>query len=187
MGSCTVGGLCDEETQDLFDLDLHTVAKYKRPLIHTDEMKWNFGYTKYNGDDWERQDLLGGYNFNDRAYDLDSSYGTIECVPKDGCDLSFNITSRAPVDSYTVKKNGIQLDDSNRQESHGNYFEGVFMTPFGEKCNKSLSGGAIAGIVIACVVAVCAIVFGLVLVWRKKRQNQPSTEGEEDPLRESLL
>ena len=28
-GSCTVGGLCNEQTQDLFDLELRTPAKYK--------------------------------------------------------------------------------------------------------------------------------------------------------------
>lgn len=66
------------------------------------------------------------------------------------------------------------------------------MTPFGQNCfpnippsNSSLSGGAIAGIVIACVVAVGAVVFGLVSY--KRRQSQTYKEGDENPLHESLL
>ena len=119
----------------------------------------------------------------DRAYDLDSSYGVIECVPKDGCDLSFNISARSPIDSHTVKKNDIQLDHS-RVEGLD-----VLMTPFGQNCSpvsNSLSGGAIAGIAVGCVVAAGAIVFGL--IWYKKRKAQSSEEEvAEDPLRESLL
>ena len=87
------------------------------------------------------------------------------------------MTPGSPVDSYTVKKNGIQLDHDQVGE--------VSMTPFGQNCSptsNSLSGGAIAGIAVAfaCVVAVGAIVFGL--VWYKRRQ-APSFEEEvaEDP------
>eukprot|EP00984_Skeletonema_dohrnii_P034289 scaffold33518_cov219-Skeletonema_dohrnii-CCMP3373.AAC.4 len=38
MGRCTVGGLCDEQTQDLFDLELLTPAKYEWASIDTSEM-----------------------------------------------------------------------------------------------------------------------------------------------------
>eukprot|EP00985_Skeletonema_marinoi_P021166 scaffold12882_cov73-Skeletonema_marinoi.AAC.4 len=186
MGRCTVGGLCDEQTQDLFDLELRTPAKYEWALIDTHDMMWNFGFNEYDDRDWRRQYLLQGSDYNDRGYDLDSNYGVIECVPKDGCDMSFNITPGSPVESYTVKKNGIQLDD--RQEVDAGYWAQM-MTPFGQNCspptpNKSLSGGAIAGIVTACVVAVGVVLFGL--VWYKRRQNQSSKEGE-DPLRDNLL
>eukprot|EP00985_Skeletonema_marinoi_P004174 scaffold1828_cov70-Skeletonema_marinoi.AAC.1 len=93
MGSCTVGGLCDEQTQDLFNLEFRTPAEYQellfpipampRAMINDAQIYWNFGYTEYEDNDWERQYLLRGTEYNDRGYDLDSSYGVIECVPKD--------------------------------------------------------------------------------------------------------
>eukprot|EP00985_Skeletonema_marinoi_P034524 scaffold44148_cov234-Skeletonema_marinoi.AAC.1 len=140
MGSCTVGGLCDEQTQDLFDLELRTPAKYEGASIDTYKMGWNFGFNEYDDRDWRKQFLLRDGDYNDRAYDLDSTYGVIECVPKDGCDLSFNMTLRSPVESFTLKKNGIQLDD--RQEIDAGYWAQM-MTPFGQNCSppsKSLSG-----------------------------------------------
>ena len=54
MGSCTVGGLCNEQTQDLFDLELRTPAKYKMtydvfsnvfmPTISNSRIGWNWLY-----------------------------------------------------------------------------------------------------------------------------------------------
>ena len=188
MGRCTVEGLCNTQSQDLFDLELRTSATHEWPSIDTMNIRWNFGYTEYpEGDRWQLQYLLEDSDYNDRAYDLDSSYGVIECVPKDGCDLSFNITAGSPVDSHTVKKNGIQLLDHSRVE--GRWMSVMLMTPFGQNCfpaSNSLSGGAIGGIAVGCAVAVGAIVLGL--VWYKRRQAQSSEEEvAEDPLRESLL
>eukprot|EP00984_Skeletonema_dohrnii_P008072 scaffold2953_cov132-Skeletonema_dohrnii-CCMP3373.AAC.3 len=178
MGSCTVGGLCDEQTQDLLDLELHMPANYDETYaifpyrhIHNSWIGWYFGYTNI-GDGWY---FLRSNHYNTHAYDLDSAYGVIECVPKGDCDLSFNITPKAPVESYIVKKNGIQLDDADAIYT--------LMTPFGQNClpaSNSLSGGAVAGIVIASVAAVGAVIFGS--VWYKRRQNQSpnAKEGEEE-------
>ena len=113
MGSCTVGGLCNEQTQDLFELQLRTPAEYQEPsipntslpMIGTDQIRWNFGA------DFGMYSMLEDYNYNSKGYDLDSTYGVIECVPKDGCDLSFNIATDSPVESYGVEKNGIQLTE----------------------------------------------------------------------------
>eukprot|EP00986_Skeletonema_menzelii_P007889 scaffold3137_cov132-Skeletonema_menzelii.AAC.1 len=53
MGSCTVEGLCDVQTQDLFDLELRTSATHEWPSIETFLMRWNFGYTAYDKDAWQ--------------------------------------------------------------------------------------------------------------------------------------
>mmetsp|Transcript_28118 Transcript_28118/g.56515 ORF Transcript_28118/g.56515 Transcript_28118/m.56515 type:complete len:207 (+) Transcript_28118:345-965(+) len=166
-----------------------TGLEYVRGKVEqqSQSIDWNFGYTEYE-EDWKRQYLLRDSYYNiDGGYDPDSSYGAIECVPKDGCDLSFNMTLRSPVESFTLKKNGIQLDD--RQEIDAGYWAQM-MTPFGQNCSppsKSLSGGAIAGIVIACLLSVAAV-GAIGLAWYKRRQSQSSKEeGEEDPMRESLL
>jgi hypothetical protein len=201
MGSCTVDGLCDEQSQDLFDLELHTPAKFESPWLGNEmpyvsswpypSIDWNFGYTF--AEEWQLRQLLrsSDYNGNHMAYELDSRYRTIECVPKGGYDMSFNLTSSfsnlfnttsqtfPAVETHSVKKNGVPLLDSI-------FVDHVLMTPFCTNCfqsNNTLSGGAIAGIVVACVAALAAIVG---LIWCKKRQNQQE-KGEEDPLHESLL
>ena len=59
MGRCTVEGLCNTQTQDLFDLELRTSATHEWPSIDTyEKMSWNFGYTEYEADDWRLQYLL---------------------------------------------------------------------------------------------------------------------------------
>ncbi|KAL7455421.1 hypothetical protein ACHAWC_006968 [Mediolabrus comicus] len=201
MGSCTVDGLCDEQSQDLFDLELHTPAKFESPWWGNEmpyvsswpvpSIDWNFGYTF--AEEWRLMRLLQSSDYinTNMAYELDSRYRTIECVPKGGYDMSFNLTSSfsnlfnttsqtfPAVETHSVKKNGVPLLDSI-------FVDHVLMTPFGTNCfqsNNTLSGGAIAGIVVACVAALAAIVG---LIWCKKRQNQQE-KGEEDPLHESLL
>jgi hypothetical protein len=198
MGSCIVDGLCDEQSQDLFDLEFRTPAKFEwmgteeMPYVHSSSIDWNFGYTF--AEEWRLMRLLqsSDYNGNNMAYELDSRYRTIECVPKGGCDMSFNLTSShlfnatsqtfSSIETHSLKKNGVLLDSIFVKDNWG---ADVLMTPFGTSCfqsNNTLSGGAIAGIVVACAAAVAAIV-GLMIC--KKRQNQP--EKVEDPLHESLL
>mmetsp|Transcript_28126 Transcript_28126/g.56536 ORF Transcript_28126/g.56536 Transcript_28126/m.56536 type:complete len:579 (-) Transcript_28126:165-1901(-) len=200
MGSCTVGGLCNEQTQDLFDLQFRTPVEYQEPsipnsslpMIGTDNIRWEFW------EDFGLYSKLEDYNYNSKGYNLDSTYGVIECVPKRGCDMSFKIATDSPVERYEVEKNGIQMNDTEVVSGllYGHrYHEEVksFDTPFGQNCNspspspESVSGGAIAGIVIACAVAVGVIVFGS--IWYKRRQNQSSKDGkgEEGELRENLL
>jgi len=191
MGSCTVGGLCDEQSQDLFDLELHTPAEYRwdwgsSPMIEVyyDGIAWYFDYTDVDKrDPLFNRDLLS-LQYNNIGYDLDSSYRTIECVPKGDCDFAFNITADSPVETYSVKKNGIQLDD---RHELSDIYSRMIMTPFGQNClSRTLSAGAIAGIVIGCLVVLSVLIGGIMLCLnrRKERQNQ---HDEEDPLSENLL
>eukprot|EP00984_Skeletonema_dohrnii_P024628 scaffold13772_cov154-Skeletonema_dohrnii-CCMP3373.AAC.9 len=186
MGSCAVGGLCDEKSQDLFDLELHTAAEYKLPdersslLIPSNDIAWDFGHyhTIYI------DAILSSSQYISAFYKTDSSYRTIECVPNHGRELAFFIPEDSAFENYTVKKNGVQLEDS--QE----FLDGIkkwIMTPFPINQSQSrsqLSGGAIAGIVIACLVLIVLIA---VIMKCLKRQEERNQHDEEDPLSESLL
>jgi len=80
MGSCTVGGLCDEQTRDLFQLELRTPAKYEGPYassfpaasIKYYDMSWSFE----NDYVWDGH-LFSDYNYNEMGYDLNSSFGVM--------------------------------------------------------------------------------------------------------------
>eukprot|EP00984_Skeletonema_dohrnii_P030853 scaffold22700_cov157-Skeletonema_dohrnii-CCMP3373.AAC.1 len=156
MGSCTVSGLCDVQTQDLFHLELRTPEKNENPYassfpaqsIKYWDMYWYFSNWWMAPQYFSISDIY----YNDVGYDLNSSFGVIECVPKGDCDLTLEIRADWSVENYTVKKNGVQL--------HATQVTDVDLetTPFGQNCSPSppstsLSGGAIAGIVFACIVA----------------------------------
>ena len=198
MGSCTVGGLCNEQSQDLFNLELHTPAENKLwrafPMIQPGNINWRFDYS--NVDTRDRFAILSASQYNNIAYDLDSSYRTIECVPKGECDFDFNITADSRVETYAVKKNGIQLDDSQELQDEFSW-RMLIMTPFGQNCfpkdekfvyqGRSLSGGAIAGIVVGCLVAL-SVLIGLIMVCLVNRnEGSQNHHDEEDPLNENLL
>jgi hypothetical protein len=192
MGSCTVGDLCDKQSQDLFELELHTPAEYKlsdgssAAMIQTYNIIWRFDYSKVDNN---FNAVLSSSEYNSIGYDLDSSYRTIECVPKGDCDFSFNITADSPIETRTVKKNGVQLDDRQELPDEFYSYRMWIMTPFGQNCfpakSRTLSAGAIAGIVIGCLVVLTVLIGGIVVCLnrRKERQNQ---HDEEDPLSENL-
>lgn len=194
MGSCTVGGLCDEQTQDLFDLELHTPAGYKldgrsSAMIPFGNITWNFDYTDVDKRAYSGA-LLSASQYICTSYNTDSRYRMVECVPRGGCDFSFNIAANSAVETYTVKKNGAQLGDTQEVEGLINdefndpVLEKLSMTPFGENC--FLSGGAIAGIVVACLVVLSALI-GAIMVCLKRHEGRQNQCDEEDPLKENLL
>jgi hypothetical protein len=198
MGSCTVG-LCDEQTEDLFDLEMHTAATYEQsgrspPFID----HWAIGWALFNHSSIETpfprfDGLISSWEYNNVAYDLDSRYRTIECVPKGKCDYTFGVDTRAVDDgalkSYTVRQNGVILGDS--REVPGQFSDWI-MTPLGlgQNCfvteNHSLSSGAIVGIIIACCV-VLSILIGLIMVCMVRSEERKNEPDEEDPLNENLL
>ena len=210
MGSCTVNGLCDEQAQDLFDLELHTPEEFKfwdgrsSYKIPYGNITWNFDYS----DDSKRvppilrsDALLSASQYISTAYKTGSSYRTIECVPKSkgNCDFSFNMTADSAVESYAVKKNGVQLVNTQGVEgliwkNHDSFMTKLLMTPFGQSCSppnpskRSLSAGAIAGIVIACLLVFCLLIGVIIMcLKRSRREEQHNQRDEEDPLRETLL
>jgi len=70
------------------------------------------------------------------------------------------------------------------------------MTPFGQSCsptnpvpNRNLLAGAIAGIVIACLVVLCLLVGVIIMCLKRsgREEERNHQHDEEDPLRENLL
>jgi hypothetical protein len=198
MGSCTLRGLCDEHSQDLFELELHTPERNTEDMVNgrsspvirsdaSDGISWVFDYSDVVKRD--QLPILTESQYIDEAYQLGSSYRTVECVPKGECDLAFNITADLHGTSYTVRKNGVKLDDS--RELPDEFFTSRMwiMTPFGQKCfpiERRLSSGAIAGIIIACLVLL-SITIGVIMGCLKRHEERQNKRDEEDPLSESLL
>ncbi|KAK1746740.1 hypothetical protein QTG54_002084 [Skeletonema marinoi] len=145
MGSCTVNGLCDEQTQDLFDLQLRTPEEFKfwdgrsSDKIPYDNITWNFDYSdgETRVPPISRSDaLLSASQYISTAYKTGSSYRTIECIPKSkgNCDYSFNMTADSAVESYAVKKNG-QLVNTQGVEgliwkNHDSFMTKLLMTVY---------------------------------------------------------
>jgi len=192
LGTCSVGALCDPSSQALFELELQTPTEYlfrgePSSVIPRYEMYWFFRSNSlgFINDDTFLTDL----SYNDAAYNLGAVYRTIECVPNEQCKYDFNMTSTSPVETYTIMRNGAKL--SSFADSSGS----VEATAFGDNCrpeskqaeeSNKLSGGAIAGIVVACLVVVAWILMCVGYLWRKKN-DQVQAAWEQDPLTESLL
>mmetsp|Transcript_28118 Transcript_28118/g.41956 ORF Transcript_28118/g.41956 Transcript_28118/m.41956 type:complete len:559 (-) Transcript_28118:2010-3686(-) len=198
MGSCTLRGLCDEHSQDLFELELHTPERNTEDIVNgrsspvirsdaSDGISWVFDYS----DVVKREQLpiLTESQYIGEAYELDSSYRTVECVPKSECDLAFNITADLHGASYIVRKNGVKLDDSRELPDEVFTSRMWIMTPFGQNCfpvERRLSSGAIAGIIIACLVLL-SVTIGVIMGCLNRHKERQNKRDEEDPLSESLL
>lgn len=201
LGSCTVSDLCDEQKEDLLDLEMHTAATYEQwggsPLfIDHRAISWAF----FNHSSIEARfptfdGLISSWEYNNVAYDLDSSYKTIECVPKGKCDYTFGMIDARAVDdgalkSYTIRQNGVLLGDS--QEVPDQLSRNWIMTPLGlgQNCfateNHSLSSGAIVGIIIACCI-VLSILIALIMICMVRSEERKNEPDKEDPLNENLL
>ena len=114
MGSCTVDDLCNRN-ESLFQLDLETPTTYERdgkPLQAIPSslaIDWLLDYADEGLRDPGFNRILRSNTYID-TYDLGSLYTTIECVPDLECALEFNMTSNSTVKNYTLKRNGVKLD-----------------------------------------------------------------------------
>jgi len=199
MGKCTVDGLCDSSNQALFEVDLLTATEHvdnngnSVSSIIDYDITWVFGNsaTGWYGGGWygcrRCSPLHKSGDYVNGAYELGSAYRTIECVPNDECVFDFNMTEESlpALEWYNVRRNGIGLSRVLLDSGGWGIYGARETTAFGEDCStkNTLSGGAIAGIVIGCVAAVGALVYGL--LWYKKKKE--AAEEDANPLTDSLL
>ena len=189
MGSCSVDELCDQAEQALFQADLQMPVTYgTQHYINKWDVHWSLGYDRDTDQSYSVDTTLLKSYYYARDYDLGYMYRTIECVPSEECafDFAMYTSDSEPVGTYVVERNGMELTSWVKADE--GWWTGYTLTAFGLNCNPqtSLSGGAIAGIVIACVVALGGAVYGF--MWYKK--HKMSTVVEEDnntALSEDLL
>ena len=136
--------------------------------------------------------------FVESVYELDTKYRVRMCIPSVNCDCSdtdnrgervcvpseyydiypsqqsfdVRMSVDAPVVDYNVKQNGVQIQSNIRPENTYRPTENLVLVSSlgGEQC-KSLSGGAIAGIVIGSVVGLLALAGGGYMLYKKKHQS----------------
>ena len=187
MGSCAGGGLCDEKSQNLFDPSYcNRVQAARREFFVTDSFLWYY---------------LGLWSLPYNMYWCNPIIVTVhQCILQNWFKLQDNWVRPEPWTwtyflhsrgfgfwKFTVKKNGAQLED--RQE----FLDGTkkwIMTPFPINQSQSrsrLSGGAIAGIVIACLVLIVLILLAVIMKCLKRHEERQNQHDEENPLSESLL
>lgn len=180
MGNCSVGDLCDRSAQALFELDLQAITEHDQLAFDYWAIDWNFGYSDPNRREDGWRSLLQSSDYVN-LYDLGSTYRTVECVSDEECVLDFNMTANAPVQHYTIKRNGVELKRETREHEWRSSL--VEVTEFGELCasqENGLSGGAIAGIVIGCcIVVLVAVALGF---RRYKKQEEGIPEGLSEDL-----
>jgi len=187
IGRCTVDGLCDASSQALFEVDLLTPAEYvsgngeSLPVIPIDTcyFQWVFGNSTYDDNRYwgvSPEPLLRSDDYVGSSYELGSVYRTVECVPNDQCVFDYTMTADV-IEKYEVRRNGMALSRVLVE------YEGVCtssngakeVTAFSENCN-TLSGGAIAGIVIGSLAAVGIAVYAIL---DQKKKANAVTEAED--------
>jgi len=96
------------------------------------------------------------------------------CIPSGDCLFDASISADAPVVDYSVKQNGIHVNTETRNQFEGSTWIDPYLllvASLGDRCNSSsLSGGAIAGIVIASIVVFVAVIGGVYLLHKKNQQ-----------------
>ena len=178
MGKCTVDDLCLKDSEALFQVDLETPTTYNDlSAIPSNSVDWRLGYIDEDLRDQGYGMILNSWSYVD-TYELGVNYRTIECVPKEECSLEFNMTSNSPVEEYTVQRNGVSLGKPVKKPDTFYSSQMIDVTVFGKDCNvmtgsSSLSGGAIAGIVIASVFAILLIILAILWFVRRDKSTEP--------------
>lgn len=184
LGNCTQSNCMPEE--DLIEISLRTPMEFTQNGINQTAIPSASSFSFTPGTiDWQVDYADGRYSeypeqssgyFVYSAYELDTKFRALMCIPSGDCIYDASFSADAPVVDYSVKQNGVHINTETRNQFEGStwvdpYF--LLVASLGDRCNtSSLSGGAIAGIVIASIVVFVAVIGGVYLLHKKNQQQQ---------------
>jgi len=115
-----------------------------------------------------------------RYYQPNTTYHSLQCIENSAGCTELGLKNWSSVTDFAVRVNGQEKTD--RWNCHKDLCDGDIVTPLrGCSYDDSLSAGAIAGIVIACVVSILGLL--MLVVWQKsKRQSKEGQSEPEQPL-----